>query len=121
MRFTTSTAATLASILASVHTAVGAMMEMGCYSSVEPPLESYGLLQFASYGACREICGSDNKMPVMALQGGTTCYCGDMLPSEDNKVDDKLCDMKCQGYPAQFCTLLDPTTADPTPTRDGMR
>ena len=105
MKYFASTAAILASFLASAN--ADAATPKGCYSSVDPPLENYGNLEYASHGTCREICKNENKMPVMALRRGTTCYCGKLLPSEDDKVDDELCDMACQGYPDETCMLSD--------------
>ena len=117
MKYFASTAAVLASFLASANAAAPPGPSKGCYSSVDPPLEDYGTLEYASHGSCRELCKDEEKMPVMALWGGSTCYCGKFLPSEDDKVDDKMCDMDCQGYPDETCMLSD---IDQPLARDGM-
>ncbi|KAK5092530.1 Protein SLG1 [Exophiala xenobiotica] len=39
----------------------------------------------------------------MAITGGSTCYCGNMLPAADLVVDDSKCDSKCNGYDQETC------------------
>jgi cell wall integrity and stress response component len=39
----------------------------------------------------------------MAITGGSTCYCGDELPSLDQEVDLSHCDSKCAGYGLSTC------------------
>lgn len=39
----------------------------------------------------------------MALTGGSTCYCGDELPSLDKEVDMTNCNSPCQGYDLETC------------------
>lgn len=105
MKYFSTKAAVLASLLAGVN---AAGIAKGCYSEVEPALEDFGVLQFASHGSCLELCKDEEKMPVMALWGGTNCFCGDMLPPEEDKTDDDKCDTKCQGYPKEICMFSKP-------------
>lgn len=39
----------------------------------------------------------------MAITGGSTCYCGDELPSLDQEVDKSKCNSACQGFDVQTC------------------
>jgi len=34
---------------------------------------------------------------------GSNCFCGDMLPAADTKVDDSKCDTPCDGYNKEMC------------------
>ncbi|KAI4152783.1 MAG: hypothetical protein LQ341_000648, partial [Variospora aurantia] len=50
----------------------------GCFSSSEG-LEDQGSYTFQASGYCQKKCVELNK-PVMALAGGSNCWCGDLLP-----------------------------------------
>lgn len=74
----------------------------GCYKKVEPPLKDMGEKQYQSRGLCTDTC-KGLKKPVMALWGGSNCLCGDKLPPEDQKTDDKKCNAGCQGTDEETC------------------
>ncbi|KAL8654877.1 MAG: hypothetical protein Q9210_001229 [Variospora velana] len=74
----------------------------GCFSSSEG-LEDQGSYTFQTSGYCQEKCVAFNK-PVMALAGGSNCWCGDLLPVASSKTSDSECDKTCQGYPDEKCT-----------------
>jgi cell wall integrity and stress response component len=38
---------------------------------------------------------------------GSNCFCGDMLPAADTKVDDSKCDTPCDGYDQEMCKFLE--------------
>lgn len=74
----------------------------GCFSSSEG-LEDQGSYTFQASGYCQKKCVELNK-PVMALAGGSNCWCGDLLPVASSKTSDSECDKSCQGYPDEKCT-----------------
>lgn len=76
---------------------------MGCYSSSEG-LTYNDTNAFQSNGHCKDQCGPLNKA-VMAMTGGTDCWCGDMMPPLSTKVDDKFCDTGCVSWKEDNCTL----------------
>ncbi|KAL8972497.1 MAG: hypothetical protein Q9183_000527 [Haloplaca sp. 2 TL-2023] len=73
----------------------------GCFSSADG-FEDQGSYTYQSPGYCQEQCVGINK-PVMALAGGSNCWCGDLLPVASNKVSDSDCSTECQGYPDDKC------------------
>ncbi|KAI9788201.1 MAG: hypothetical protein M1816_007053 [Peltula sp. TS41687] len=73
-----------------------AMTNMGCYASSET-FQDQGPWTWQSSGYCQQACVKLNK-PVMGLTGGTNCWCGDLLPAAQNKVDNSQCDLKCNGW-----------------------
>jgi len=81
------------------------MTESGCYSS-GTPLKDQGENIYQSKGACQETCVKQNYA-VLATSEGSNCWCGDMLPSEDSKVDDDKCDTPCDGYDKEMCMSSD--------------
>ncbi|KAL1959879.1 hypothetical protein VTO42DRAFT_1024 [Malbranchea cinnamomea] len=104
MKFPVPHAAILASLALSV--AAQKITEKGCYNEVDPPLEDIGILQYNSHGACQQACLKRDK-PVMALWGGSNCFCGDELPPDDQKTSDDKCDVECQGFPDEICGGMD--------------
>ena len=80
----------------------------GCFDSSEP-LQDYGPNEFQSSGACQKQCVLLGKA-VMGLTKGTNCWCGDLLPAADSKVNDTKCNSFCVGYDKENCksgTILD--------------
>lgn len=104
MKYFSTKAAILASLLAGAN---AAGIPRGCYTSVDPPLEDYGVLEYPSRGSCLDFCKDEMEMPVMALWGGTNCFCGKMLPSPDEKTDDDKCNEKCKAYPFEMCMFFE--------------
>jgi cell wall integrity and stress response component len=78
-----------------------AVQTLGCYAKPDPLVEQ-GTYTFQTSGYCQTQCVALNKA-VMAITGGSTCYCGDELPALDNEVDDDKCDSACNGYSLQTC------------------
>lgn len=83
---------------------LNSMKTMGCYSSYQP-LVDYGSYIYQSTGNCQRVCVGLKKQ-VMALVNGESCYCGDLLPAKDTKVDDTECNTPCNGYNLATCILL---------------
>lgn len=77
------------------------MTTLGCYANVDPLVKD-NTNTFQTPGLCQPVCVKEGHA-VMALTGGSTCYCGDVIPASDNKVDDNLCNMPCTGYDLQTC------------------
>ena len=79
------------------------MKGQGCYSS-STPLKDQGTNIYQSSGACQKTCvEGSTSYAVMAMTEGSNCFCGDMLPAEDTKVDDSKCDTPCDGYDQEMC------------------
>lgn len=79
------------------------MKGQGCYSS-STPLKDQGTNIYQSSGACQKTCvEGGTSYAVMAMTEGSNCFCGDMLPAEDTKVDDSKCDTPCDGYDQEMC------------------
>ncbi|KAI9676916.1 MAG: hypothetical protein M1817_006755 [Caeruleum heppii] len=77
------------------------MTSKGCYSS-GGSLSDTGEWTWQSQGYCKDKCTSEGKA-VFALTEGSNCWCGDELPSSDDKVDDSNCRSSCQGFPSELC------------------
>lgn len=75
----------------------------GCYATPVPMID-HGPYTFQSSGNCQPICYQFG-MPVMGLSDGEYCWCGEMLPPEDSKVDDEKCNTPCNGFPKEMCKL----------------
>jgi cell wall integrity and stress response component len=73
----------------------------GCYSSSDGLVfqDTFG---YQSSGHCQGLCFPQKKA-VMAMTGGSDCYCGDLMPPLSAKVDDSNCNAKCNGFPADNC------------------
>ncbi|ETI24986.1 hypothetical protein G647_04356 [Cladophialophora carrionii CBS 160.54] len=78
-----------------------AITTLGCYNHPDP-LTVQGNYDFQSSGYCQTQCVTMNK-PVMAITGGSTCYCGDEIPALDQEVDQDKCDTVCAGYGLSTC------------------
>ncbi|KAK5130068.1 hypothetical protein LTR08_002501 [Meristemomyces frigidus] len=77
------------------------MTYQGCFSSSDG-LTDQGSWTYQTSGYCQPICVDANQA-VLATTGGTNCWCGDVLPQADSKVDDSKCNTPCDGYPAEEC------------------
>ncbi|KAL8944801.1 MAG: hypothetical protein Q9216_000223 [Gyalolechia sp. 2 TL-2023] len=73
----------------------------GCFSSSDG-FEDQGSYTYQSPGYCQKQCADLDK-PVMALMGGSNCWCGDLLPVAKSKISDAQCSTDCQGYPDDKC------------------
>jgi len=74
----------------------------GCYSS-SSGLTDQGSYTYQTSGYCQPICVKQNQA-VLATSGGSDCWCGDVLPPADSKVDDSNCNTPCNGYGSENCT-----------------
>lgn len=77
------------------------IVKRGCYSSTGS-MSDKGEYIYQSQGACKDTCIGEGKA-VMALTEGSTCWCGDEVPSSAEKVDDSNCQTPCQGFPEERC------------------
>lgn len=84
-----------------VRRGLAAMTYQGCYSS-SSGLTDQGSYLYQTSGYCQPICVDANQA-VLALSGGSDCWCGDVLPPADSKVDDSSCNTPCDGYGSQMC------------------
>ena len=90
------------------------MKGQGCYSS-STPLKDQGTNIYQSSGACQKTCvEGSTSYAVMAMTEGSNCFCGDMLPAEDTKVDDSKCDTPCDGYDQEMCKFIGMHAMEPT-------
>jgi len=80
---------------------LGSITTLGCYSKPDP-LTQDNTDTFQTSGSCQVACGNAGY-PVMAITGGSTCYCGNMLPALDLQVDNTSCNSPCNGYDQQNC------------------
>lgn len=80
---------------------LSAITTLGCYSAADP-LTKDNTDTFQTPGLCQPACANKGHS-VMAVTGGSTCYCGDLIPALDNKVDDSNCNSPCAGYDIQTC------------------
>lgn len=51
---------------------------------------------------CITLC-LQSGFPLAGVQYGTECFCGTNQPSDDHKISDESCDMKCSGDQNEFC------------------
>lgn len=88
---------TLVTLLAlrSISPVLGAIDTEGCYDNFGE-LDNYGAQTYQTQGLCRDKC-IDLDKAVWAVTKGSTCFCGDAIPSE-GKVSMNKCDVTCQGY-----------------------
>lgn len=79
--------------------------KLGCYTN-QGSLIPQGIYPYQSPGHCEQICWQ-NRYPVAALMRGNQCFCGDEVPGEEYRVEDKgNCDVECAGYPVEICGFL---------------
>lgn len=83
-------------------TQLGAIQTLGCYSS-PGPLKQDNTNTFQTSGSCQQVCGDQEGQAVMAITGGSTCYCGSELPGLDKLVAKSNCNSPCQGFGQQMC------------------
>jgi cell wall integrity and stress response component len=80
---------------------VGAIQTLGCYDDAGS-LTEFGDAIYQTSGYCQSNCTGLEK-PVMAIIGGSTCFCGDELPAKNHEVDDSKCNSICMGFGEQTC------------------
>lgn len=78
------------------------MTPEGCFSSAGPLELTKTDDKYQTDGACQVTC-ADLKKPVMAMSASAECWCGDLLPPEEDKVDEEECDWPCPGFPGHKC------------------
>jgi len=99
--------------MSSLRTTLAAILALGAFAPVfaqnadtacydnRGDASSMGINTYQSLSLCKGQCLDDNKA-VWGVTKGSTCYCGNTVPSE-GKVDMKECDVSCQGYPQEKC------------------
>lgn len=80
---------------------LGPITTLGCYSDAGTLVQD-NTNTFQTSGRCQPVCGNKGHA-VMAIIGGSTCYCGDILPPLDAEVDQSKCNSPCQGFGQQMC------------------
>ena len=85
----------------SVTSPLSTIQTLDCYSSAGN-LKSLGVYTFQSSGYCQQQCAGQNAL-VMGTSDGSTCYCGNDLPSASDIVDRSECNEPCDGYPQENC------------------
>ena len=81
--------------------ALKALTYEGCFDSSDP-LQDHGPDEFQSSGDCQKQCVELGKA-VMGMTKGTNCWCGDLMPASDSKVNDAKCNSFCVGYDKENC------------------
>ncbi|KAK6543160.1 hypothetical protein TWF694_007076 [Orbilia ellipsospora] len=71
-----------------------------CYDS-SGDTKNMGPNTYQTQGLCHDQCLAAKKA-VWGVTRGSTCYCGDAVPSS-GKLDQSQCSIPCQGYPQQLC------------------
>lgn len=79
-----------------------AMETMGCFET-GTPLSNFGYYEYQSPGNCQFLCLQEGKN-VLGLANGVDCWCGDMVPAEEWKVENSTCDTTCAGTDKELCT-----------------
>ena len=78
----------------------------GCYGDCSQRLLPHFIQSFPgtnTHSVCMDHCAS-NQMPLVALQFGYECYCGQQLPHESQKRPFEDCREKtCPGNQSQYC------------------
>lgn len=77
------------------------MTSEGCYSS-STGLTFNSTYTYQTSGYCQPLC-VEMDQSVLALTGGSDCWCGDLIPPASSKVDDSYCDDPCDGYDTEMC------------------
>ncbi|ONH66821.1 Cell wall integrity and stress response component 2 [Cyberlindnera fabianii] len=83
----------------------------GCYSlsSLKSYLSSQGSYTFQTNSYCEDLC--DNQgFSVAATLDGSTCYCGNKLPSNIDTVDNDKCSSTCNATTTMTATQSSPTS-----------
>ncbi|KAK6397295.1 hypothetical protein LTR65_006269 [Meristemomyces frigidus] len=84
-----------------VRRGLATMTYEGCFSS-SSGLTDQGSWIYQTSGYCQPICVDANQA-VLATSKGSDCWCGDVLPPADSKVDDSSCNTTCNGYSTEDC------------------
>lgn len=79
----------------------GVYTSQGCFANVANMTTEKVDPMFLSSGKCGDACKALGK-PVCAI-GPQTCYCGDVYPAENDKIDASKCDYPCNGFGKEFC------------------
>ena len=99
--------ASLATILAqhvfaqSATIPAGPIETLKCYSD-PGMLKNTNTSTYQTDGLCQVTCTGLNA-PVMAITGGSTCYCGSQIPSLDTQVASSNCNSPCNGFGTKTC------------------
>jgi len=81
--------------LGSISTVVADIQLAGCYDTYGTTYNG-GLNPYQTQGSCHDQCLGAEKA-VFAVTKGSTCFCGDTVPST-GKVPDTECNVQCNGY-----------------------
>lgn len=79
----------------------GPVETLKCYSS-PGTLKQTNTSTYQTDGLCQVTCTSLNA-PVMAITGGSTCYCGSQIPALDVQVASSNCNSPCNGFGTKTC------------------
>ncbi|KAB8360658.1 hypothetical protein FH972_024396 [Carpinus fangiana] len=97
MHLKLSTASAAASLLFLAQSAVAQLAgSQGCFSSSGDMVDQ-GYGQYQTSLTCQQTCAGMSK-PAFALSKGSHCWCGDLLPPADSKVDSSQCNTGCNGF-----------------------
>jgi cell wall integrity and stress response component len=77
------------------------LTSLGCFATAAPMVD-HGPHDFQSKGNCQPICWL-LEQPIMGIVNGTNCWCGSLIPPEETKEDDALCNTPCSGIDTEFC------------------
>lgn len=92
---------TLPAVAAATSQVYEAMTSEGCFSS-SGDFVNQGSYTYQSSGYCQKVCVGLNK-PVLGLNQGGNCWCGDLLPAADTQVSDSQCNTPCFGFGQENC------------------
>lgn len=90
--------AALAALLASASLVESRYRYAGCFSGLE--IQHHGNYMFQSRGYCERRC---SPRPVFGLSNGTSCFCGEVTPPFEQRVEEGHCNVPCAGYPINTC------------------
>ncbi|RMZ82671.1 hypothetical protein DV738_g1442, partial [Chaetothyriales sp. CBS 135597] len=90
---TTSSSSTAAGV-------AGPIQTLDCYNAIPSDYDSKGSYTFQTSGYCQDQCAGYS---VMAITAGSTCYCANELPSDENKASSTNCNTPCQGFGTETC------------------
>jgi cell wall integrity and stress response component len=72
--------------------AASAMTDIGCFET--------------GVGNCQLVCLELGK-DVMGLSDGENCWCGDLIPPKDSKVNNSTCGTTCRGDDTSLCKFIE--------------
>ena len=84
----------------STSAAAGTIQTLDCYSAIPSDFTNRGAYTFQTGGYCQTQCAG---FSVMATTDGSTCLCGNELPTDDEKTSSSNCQSACQGYDQEKC------------------